>query len=1126
MGLHVEILEARQLLTAASSISGSVGNYSVSIDRHDAPGVAIDHQEDAWIIIHGNSSGPTTGYIDQLASAVHTATGGDQVLTVDWSDIAALYIGTTENNIIPVARWASSALTNYGFEGSQLNLIGHSFGAYVAAEMGELINSGVGVNSIVGLDPAENWPFPFNGYNPANQVNFAAHSQFSWTFSDAGGFSGHVTTPNTADEAITVTNTSHSEVVTLFSNLITGSGNSDVVNKFSLTRLENASPGPWVPNQYANNGNQSGSGGYEAVIAADGSGVIANSIQFVPNGPVNQRPTADSQTVTATEDQMRTITLTGDDADGDLLSYSVVTGPAHGSISGNAPNLTYHPNANFNGPDSFTFVTNDGTENSPLATVTINVQPVNDAPIADPQTVQAKEDTPKQITLSASDIDSAGLTFVVQDGPSNGVLSGNAPDLRYTPNPGFFGPDSFTFIASDWQANSNVATVTIAVAANRPPVADPKTVNVNEDNPIAITLTGSDPDADPIGFQVTLLPTHGILSGTAPNLIYTPTKDYNGPDSFKFIVNDGTDNSDPATVSITVNPINDPPVADDENATTPEDTPVKIDVLDGDTDVDSASFFIDSVTQGTHGTVVNNGNDLTYIPNPHYFGPDTFTYTVKDPKGGQDVATVNVSVTSVNDPPIADPQNVQAKEDTPKLITLSASDVDNVGLNFVVLNGPSSGVLSGTAPNLTYTPSPGFTGPDSFTFFAFDGLANSNVATVSISVVANQPPVANPQAVNVNEDNPIAITLTGSDPDGDPITFQVTSLPAHGTLTGTVPNLVYTPAKDYNGPDSLKFIVNDGTDNSDPATVSITVNPINDPPVADDENASTAEDTPVTIDVLDGDTDVDSASFFVDSITQGTHGTVVNNGTDLTYIPNLNYFGPDSFTYTVSDPEGGRDVATVNVNVTPVNDKPVAVDDPASTTEEKSTVIDILANDTDAENHPLTLVSVEDAVNGTVVVNPDQTITYTPKPGFIGSESFNYIISDGNGGTDEGTVTVEVTEEISNQLYVYDIRFESQFFGFRRRAVFEIRSDSNENGVGDSGDAVAAGVAVTVEFAGVTYTGVTDANGIFRTPWVWTPPSGSYAEVLDMSLADHEWLPLLLDREDDSDGDGRPDAVI
>ena len=145
----------------------------------------------------------------------------------------------------------------------------------------------------------------------------------------------------------------------------------------------------------------------------------------------------------------------------------------------------------------------------------------------------------------------------------------------------------------------------------------------------------------------------------------------------------------------------------------------------------------------------------------------------------------------------------------------------------------------------------------------------------------------------------------------------------------------------------------------------------------------------------------------------------------------------------------------------------------------------------------------------------------------VGTHELTLTVTDNGGATASDTITVTIEEPAdATPIYVYDIRFESAWGGWLRRAVFEIRSDSNGDGQGGASDNVAAGVEITVVFAGQTYTGTTDANGVFRTGWLWSPPGGSYAEVVDLVLADHSWDPLLMDLEDDSDGDGLPDGVL
>ncbi len=264
----------------------------------------------------------------------------------------------------------------------------------------------------------------------------------------------------------------------------------------------------------------------------------------------------------------------------DPLTYNVGTPGLHGTISGTAPNLTYTPTVNYNGSDSFTFTANDGTVNSNTATVNITITPVNDAPIANAQSVSTAEDTPVGITLTGSDADGNGLTYSIGTSPLHGILTGTAPNLTYTPSANYDGPDSFTFTVNDGTGSGNstsaAATVSITVAPiNHAPVANsqPTGVTLAENSTTSITLTGSDADGNALTYIVVTLPAHGTLSGTAPNLIYTPGLYHHGNDSFTFKVNDGLVDSNIATVDIVVTPVNQAPIADNQSVTFPEDAP-------------------------------------------------------------------------------------------------------------------------------------------------------------------------------------------------------------------------------------------------------------------------------------------------------------------------------------------------------------------------------------------------------------------------------------------------------------------------------------------------------------------------------------------------------------------------
>jgi hypothetical protein len=282
--------------------------------------------------------------------------------------------------------------------------------------------------------------------------------------------------------------------------------------------------------------------------------------------------------------------------------------------------------------------------------------------------------------------------------------------------------------------------------------------------------------------------------------------------------------------------------------------------------------------------------------------------------------------------------------------------------------------------------------------------------------------------------------------------------------------------------------------------------------------------------VLNNDSDPDSDSLTIYSVTQGTNGSVAINGSDVIYTPDDNYHGNDSFTYTINDGRGGTDTATVFVTLSSVEDAPVAVDDTAATDVDTPVDVLVLENDSDGDNDPLTITSVTQPTIASVptgsVVNHGTYVTFTPDG--AGTYTFDYTIGDGKGGSDTATVTMTVSEVSTNTpLYVYDISFVPHARkGDWWQAVFEIHADTNGNGAGD--DSGVAGVEITVVFAGQTFTGTTDSNGMFTTGWVKKLQTNTeyYANVVDMALAGYNWDPLALDLEDDSDEDGNPDARL
>ncbi|WP_395818481.1 Ig-like domain-containing protein [Archangium minus] len=529
---------------------------------------------------------------------------------------------------------------------------------------------------------------------------------------------------------------------------------------------------------------------------------------------VDDTPVATDQSLSTNEDTIKSVRLTGIEPDGQTLTYKVVTGPGHGTLSGTAPSLTYMPAANYHGPDSFTFTVSDGKTTSAPATVSLTVVEVNDSPVAQAQSFSTNEDTAKDVTLSGTDVEGDTLTYKVVVGPSRGTLSGTPPFVTYTPPLNYNGTDTFYFSVSDGKATSGLAMVSITVVAvNDAPVAQAQSLYTNEDTAKGIILSGTDVDYNSLSYQVVEGPSHGTLSGTAPSLTYTPAENYHGPDSFTFTVSDGKITSAPATVSLIVAAMNDAPVATAQSLSTLEDTALGLTLAGTDVDGDLPRFRV--VTGPSHGTLSGTVPSLTYTPAENYHGPDSFTFTVSDGTTTSAPATVSLTVAAVNDAPVAHAQSLSTAEDTALELTLAGADVDGDTPSFQVVEGPSHGTLSGTAPSLTYTPAPDYHGPDSFTFTVSDGYVTSTPVTVPLTILAvNDAPVAHAQTLTVSATTPSPIVLTGSDADGDSLTFTLLTQPDTGTLTGTSAELVYTPPSGFQGATRFTFSVSDGKESS------------------------------------------------------------------------------------------------------------------------------------------------------------------------------------------------------------------------------------------------------------------------------------------------------------------------
>lgn len=412
-----------------------------------------------------------------------------------------------------------------------------------------------------------------------------------------------------------------------------------------------------------------------SVELTDDSGVSLRDTAFVAPGQVvvpNHPPVAASASLTTAEDTPAAVTLAATDLDGETLQYTVVTGPSHGTLTGTAPHLTYWPDADYHGPDSFTFTASDAISTSSVATVSISVAPVNDAPVITvPGPLSSTEGSLLAFTVSAADVDGDPVSLSAAGLPEGASFTPATGAFAWTPSFSQAGQYTLTFTASDGRGGQDSRSVVVNVAnVNRPPAASADEVAVDEDTSVRITLGGSDPDGDALTYRVVSGPAHGTLAGTAPDLTYTPDPSFNGTDSFTYTVSDGHLSSAVTTVTLRVSPVNDPPQAFDQRVTVPANGCVEVRLHASDVEGDALSYsLVSSPSHGVLGPLVDGS--AVYLPNSGYLGQDSFVFRVSDGVAESAAATVTLEVETGS--PLLTLSCVTARPGGTATLTLSAA---------------------------------------------------------------------------------------------------------------------------------------------------------------------------------------------------------------------------------------------------------------------------------------------------------------------------------------------------------------------------------------------------------------------------------------------------------------------
>ncbi|EJY0698150.1 TPA: tandem-95 repeat protein [Vibrio parahaemolyticus] len=767
--------------------------------------------------------------------------------------------------------------------------------------------------------------------------------------------------------------------------------------------------------------------------ASDSDSLIVNRVNDAPTIKVDAVESITEDAV-STDTVVATLTVRDTDTPEDQLTVSLENNSnGYFVLVGNEVKLTQAGvdavnNDELNLKDlTISASVSDGVNPTASDSDSLIVNRVNDAPtvenaIADQELSEDFATYTIDLNDAFKDSDSA-LNFSVS-GNSNVLVSIENGIATISPTADWNGSETLTFTATDPSGESISQTVNFTVAPVADIVADKATVV--EDTPTIIKVLGNDTFEDD-GKVVSLDTNNGPANGTVSvnpdgSVTYTPNDNYVGKDTFTYVVTSGGV-SESTTVEVNVTPVNDAPVAKDDIATTQEDTAVTIDVLPNDTDVDGDKLSIQSASvPEAQGKVEIVDGKLVFTPAENFNGHAEIIYTVTD---GEltDEAKVTVTVNPVNDAPIIKVDAVESiTEDAVNtdtvVATLTVRDTDTPEDQLTVsLENNSNGyfVLVGDEVKLTQAGVDAVNNDElnlkGLTISASVSDGVNPTASDSDSLIVNRvndaPTVENAIADQVLSEDFDAYTIDLNEVFKDTDSSLEFSASGNNSIQISIVNGVatITPTADWNGKETITFTAKDPSNESVNQTVDFTVAPVVD---IEADSANVVEDTPTIISVLGNDTfESTDKVVSLDAENGPKNGTViVNNDGTVTYTPDDNYVGEDTFTYIVTS-GGVSESAIVEVNVTPVNDAPVAKDDIATTQEDTAVTIDVLTNDTDVDGDKLSIESASvPKEQGTVeVVNGK--LVFTPAENFNGDAEITYIVTDGQ-LTDEAKVTVTV----------------------------------------------------------------------------------------------------------------------
>jgi len=968
-----------------------------------------------------------------------------------FSNEATVTLTVTSTPKAPTATADSFSVPKSG--STTFNLSTNDITGTAAINTGSIVISTQPTNGTVTVGTNGNVTYQHNGSNTTSDT-------FAYTIKDINGLTS---TPASVQVTVTATPTPPTATADSFSVVRNGSTTANLAtNDIAGTAAINA--GSIVISTQPTNGTVTVGTNGNITYQHNGSNTTTDTFAYtikdingLTSTPASVQvtvtatptpPTATADSFSVVRNGSTTANLATNDIAGSAAinagSIVISTQPTNGTVTvGTNGNITYQHNGSNTTSDTFAYTIKDinGLTSNPVSVqVTVTAAPTPPTATADSMTVSNNGSS--TVNLASNDVaGSASInpnSIVITSQPANGTITvGTNGNATYQHNGTNTTTDSFAYTIKDINGLTSAAAsvqVTISAAAPQAPTAVNDTGSVTEGASVTLSILSNDipptGGLDPASIVFVDLPTNGTIVKNANGTVsYSHTGNENTSDVFRYTVK-GTNGivSNEATVSITIVPVNDAPVANNDTAVGLFQGIANIPILSNDTDVDGnidvASVTI--VSQPQHGTLqINNLNgEVTYTHTGATNASDSFTYRVKDTLGLlSNIATVSITIQT---PPNAQNDQLVVTKAGTTTIDVTANDTAPSGTlnkqSIVIRTQPVYGTLTLLGDGqIRYSHDGTNSTSDQFSYTIADSnTLLSNTATVSVSIQSpNVGPTANNDQATVAEGGTvnIPVLVNDTDPDNsiDTASVLIVNTPTHGTATlGVGGVVIYTHDGSNTTVDSFTYRVSDVSGSpSGLATVSIAITPTNDPPVAQNDSAIVQSGTPKIINLAANDSGSDDGLDLtsIEIVSQPSQGTLsVNNNGTVTYEHNGSTNLQDSFTYRIRDIAGAQsNIATVQLTIERTALPPLTAPDSATVDEGGTVNINVLANDT-ARDNPINAASVTvvtSPINGTVTVNSSGVIQYIHNGSETTADSFTYRVSD-TAGLTSATTTVSL----------------------------------------------------------------------------------------------------------------------